>query len=31
MRILQTIVAAVPVRLMKRDFLFIAEQILPLL
>jgi len=31
MRVLQTIVAAVPVRLMKRDFLFIAEQMLPLL
>jgi hypothetical protein len=31
MRALQTIVAAVPVRLMKRDFLFIAEQMLPLL
>jgi ParB family chromosome partitioning protein len=31
MRVLQTIVAAVPVRLMKRDLLFIAEQILPLL
>jgi ParB family chromosome partitioning protein len=30
-RVLQTIVAAVPVRLMKRDFLFIAEQMLPLL
>ena len=31
MRVLQTIAAAVPVRLMKRDFLFIAEQMLPLL
>jgi ParB family chromosome partitioning protein len=31
MRVLQTIVAAVPVRLMKRDFLFVAEQLLPLL
>ena len=31
MRVLQTIVAAVPVRLMKRDFLFIAEQMLPML
>jgi len=31
MRVLQTIVSAVPVRLMKRDFLFIAEQMLPLL
>jgi ParB family chromosome partitioning protein len=30
-RVLQTIVAAVPVRLMKRDLLFIAEQMLPLL
>ena len=30
-RVLQTIVAAVPVRLMKRDLLFIAEQTLPLL
>jgi len=30
-RLLQTIVAAVPVRLMKRDLLFIVEQILPLL
>jgi ParB family chromosome partitioning protein len=30
MRVLQTIVAAVPVRLMKRDLLF-AEQMLPLL
>jgi ParB family chromosome partitioning protein len=30
-RILQTIAAAVPVRLMKRDLLFIAEQMLPLL
>ncbi len=28
---LQTIVAAVPVRLMKRDLLFIVEQMLPLL
>jgi ParB family chromosome partitioning protein len=28
MRVLQTIVAAVPVRLMKRDLLFIAEQML---
>jgi ParB family transcriptional regulator, chromosome partitioning protein len=31
LRVLQTIVAAVPVRLMKRDLLFIAEQLLPLL
>ncbi len=31
LRVLQTIVAAVPVRLMKRDLLFIAEQMLPLL
>jgi ParB family chromosome partitioning protein len=31
MRVLQTIVTAVPVRLMKKDFLFIAEQLLPLL
>jgi ParB family chromosome partitioning protein len=31
MRVLQTIVAAVTVRLMKRDLLFIAEQMLPLL
>ena len=30
-RVLQTIAAAVPVRLMKRDLLFIAEQMLPLL
>ena len=30
-RVLQTIVAAVPVRLMRRDLLFIAEQMLPLL
>ncbi len=30
-RVLQTIVAAVPVRLMKRDLLFIVEQMLPLL
>jgi ParB family chromosome partitioning protein len=30
-RVLQTIVSAVPVRLMKRDLLFIAEQMLPLL
>jgi ParB family transcriptional regulator, chromosome partitioning protein len=30
-RVLQAIVAAVPVRLMKRDLLFIAEQLLPLL
>lgn len=30
-RVLQTITAAVPVRLMKRDLLFIAEQMLPLL
>jgi len=29
--VLQTIVAAVPVRLMKRDLLFIVEQMLPLL
>jgi len=31
MRVLQTIAAAVPVRLMKRDLLFITEQLLPLL
>jgi ParB family chromosome partitioning protein len=31
LRVLQTIVASVPVRLMKRDLLFIAEQMLPLL
>jgi ParB family chromosome partitioning protein len=31
LRVLQSIVAAVPVRLMKRDLLFIAEQFLPLL
>jgi ParB family chromosome partitioning protein len=31
MRVLQSIVAAVPVRLMKRDLLFVAEQLLPLL
>jgi ParB family chromosome partitioning protein len=31
LRVLQTIVAAVPVRLMKHDLLFIAEQLLPLL
>jgi ParB family chromosome partitioning protein len=31
MRVLQTIVAAVPVRLMKRDLFFIAEHMLPLL
>jgi hypothetical protein len=31
LRVLQTIVAAVPVRLTKRDLLFIAEQMLPLL
>ena len=31
MRVLQAIVAAVPIRLMKRDLLFIAEQMLPLL
>jgi ParB family transcriptional regulator, chromosome partitioning protein len=31
LRVLQTIVAAVPVRLMKRDLLFVAEQLLPLL
>jgi ParB family chromosome partitioning protein len=31
LRVLRTIVAAVPVRLMKRDLLFIAEQMLPLL
>ena len=31
MRVLQNIVAAVPVRLMKKDFLFVAEQMLPLL
>jgi ParB family transcriptional regulator, chromosome partitioning protein len=30
-RVLQSIVSAVPVRLMKRDLLFIAEQMLPLL
>ncbi|MFZ0392626.1 MAG: hypothetical protein WBV33_12960 [Terracidiphilus sp.] len=30
-RVLQSIVAAVPVRLMKRDLLFVAEQLLPLL
>jgi ParB family chromosome partitioning protein len=30
-RVLQSIVANVPVRLMKRDLLFIAEQMLPLL
>lgn len=30
-RMLETIVAAVPVRLMKRDLLFLAEQMLPLL
>jgi ParB family chromosome partitioning protein len=30
MRILQSIVVAVPVRLMKRDLLFIAEQLLPM-
>jgi len=30
-RVLQSIVAAVPVRLLKRDLLFIAEQLLPLL
>ena len=30
-RVLQTIANAVPVRLMKRDLLFIAEQLLPLL
>ena len=30
-RVLQTIVAAVPVRLMKRDLLFIAEQLFTLL
>jgi ParB family chromosome partitioning protein len=29
-RVLQTIATAVPVRLMKRDLLFISEQILPL-
>ena len=29
--VLQSIVAAVPVRLMKRDLLFIAEQLIPLL
>jgi ParB family chromosome partitioning protein len=28
-RVLQSIVAAVPVRLMKRDLLFVAEQLLP--
>jgi len=31
MRVLQTIVAAVPVRLMKRDLLFVAEQMLSVL
>ena len=31
LRVLQTIIAADPVRLMKRDLLFIAEQLLPLL
>jgi ParB family transcriptional regulator, chromosome partitioning protein len=31
LRVLQSIVAAVPVRLMKRDLLFVAEQLLPLL
>jgi ParB family chromosome partitioning protein len=30
-RVLQSIVAAVPVRLMKRDLVFIAEQLLPML
>jgi ParB family chromosome partitioning protein len=30
-RVLQSIVAAVPVRLMKRDLLFVVEQLLPLL
>ncbi len=30
-RVLQTIIAAVPVRLMKRDLLFIVESLLPLL
>jgi hypothetical protein len=30
-RVLQSIVAAVPVRLMKRDLLFVTEQLLPLL
>ena len=30
-RVLQSIVSAVPVRLMKRDLVFIAEQMLPLL
>jgi len=30
-RVLQSIVAAVPVRLIKRDLLFVAEQLLPLL
>jgi ParB family chromosome partitioning protein len=30
-RVLQSIVAAVPVRLMKRDLIFVAEQLLPLL
>jgi ParB family chromosome partitioning protein len=30
-RVLQSIVTAVPVRLMKRDLVFIAEQMLPLL
>jgi ParB family chromosome partitioning protein len=31
LRVLQTIVASVPVRLMKRDLLFMAENLLPLL
>jgi ParB family chromosome partitioning protein len=30
-RVLKTIIAAVPVRLMKKDFLFVSEQMLPLL
>jgi ParB family chromosome partitioning protein len=30
-RVLQSIVSAVPVHLMKRDLLFVAEQLLPLL
>lgn len=30
-RFLQSIVAAVPIQLMKRDLIFIAEQMLPLL
>jgi ParB family chromosome partitioning protein len=30
-RVLQSVISAVPVRLMKRDLLFVAEQLLPLL